>query len=310
MRRAGEMIELSIIILSYGKVNRLRACLEALCEQTQPTTDFEVLVVACCEPGPYRHMFADLVTPYTLRVICQVGSNPGAARNRAAEASVGRYCLFLDENIVADRRLVSEHLKVQGQQAGSVGIGRIDLKLPSRTNTFAHYLAQQRRDYYIELRRGTQPPSFVDCSSANLSVPRAAFARLVALQSIYRKGRVPNWAIASSVKDYASSTFLMQLETMITARAALTWRKISRDQGSPALDYTCGTRRCCRTFNSGHSTTWLVARSCYGAYYWFECSDLVACHPEPSAHQTLMDRRMVPFPGQLLLLARRPASCD
>ena len=166
------MIELSLIILSYGKLDRLRACLEALCEQTQSTAEFEVVVVTCRDMDRTRHMLACVATPYRLRVIWQIGSNAGAARNRGAEASVGSYCLFLDEDIVADRQLVAEHLRMQRERAGIVGIGRINLKLPSRTNTFAYYLAQQRA---MQPRQGTRPPSFVDCSSANLSVPRAAF---------------------------------------------------------------------------------------------------------------------------------------
>ncbi len=39
------MIELSVIIPTHNRADRLRVCLEALRHQTQPATDFEVIVV-------------------------------------------------------------------------------------------------------------------------------------------------------------------------------------------------------------------------------------------------------------------------
>jgi peptidoglycan/xylan/chitin deacetylase (PgdA/CDA1 family) len=166
------LVELSVIILTYGRVELLRTCLEALCHQTQAATEFEVVIAVCGATNGTREVLDDFVTPFRLRVIWQIGSSPGAARNRAVEATVGRYCLFLDDDISAEPRLVAEHLSVQRERAGVVGIGQILLKLPSRADAFARYLAQERRDHYARLGQG-RPPSFLDCYRGNMSVPRA-----------------------------------------------------------------------------------------------------------------------------------------
>jgi glycosyltransferase involved in cell wall biosynthesis len=168
------MPQLSIVIPTYNRAETLCACLEALCRQTQSAEDFEVIVVVDGSTDATSDKLANLSTPYRLQVICQRNSGQGVARNRGVEVASGRYCLFLDDDIIADPRLVTEHLKAQKAQEGIVGLGQLTIRLPDRADGFACYIAEWWKDHYIRLNRDMRPPSFLDCYSGNMSVPRAA----------------------------------------------------------------------------------------------------------------------------------------
>jgi len=168
------LIELCVVVLSYGKAELLRACLEALRHQTVQAS--EVIVVVCGASDATRAMLDSFVSRFRLRVIWQIGSSPGAARNRAVEATAAHYCLFLDDDVIADSRLVAEHLRVQRQGPGVAGLGQLIARLPPSADGFARYVAQEW-DHHTRLQEGAQAPSCADCSSANLSVPRLALLK-------------------------------------------------------------------------------------------------------------------------------------
>ena len=100
-------IELSIIIPTYDRAKRLRACLESLSRQTQPVGDWEVVVVVDGSTDGTREMLAGLATPYRLKVCEQDHHGTGAALNRGVAAASGGHCLFLGDNVVADPALVA-----------------------------------------------------------------------------------------------------------------------------------------------------------------------------------------------------------
>ena len=168
------MIELSVVIPTNGKVEELRACLEALCCQTQLATDFEVIAVTDESTDVTSKVLDNLTAPYKLQVMQQRNSGRWNAFNRAVEAAAGRYCLLLMDDIIAHPKLVAEHLRVQRQHERVVGVGQIILKLPHRADAFARDHALERRDHYARLNHG-RLPSFVDCYRGNLSVSRTAF---------------------------------------------------------------------------------------------------------------------------------------
>jgi glycosyltransferase involved in cell wall biosynthesis len=169
------MIEISIIIPTYNRVDRLRACLEALARQTQSATDFEVVVVIDGSTDGTREMLDTFSPPYSLRVLYQKNSGQGMAINHGVEAAQGRFCLLLDDDIIADRRLVAEHLQVQREHKGVVTIGQIRLTLPSHADWFARCFEQSWSAHYERLNRGDRVVSWPDCYSGNMSVAREAF---------------------------------------------------------------------------------------------------------------------------------------
>src|SRR5215207_6519965 len=109
------MIELSVVIPTYNRADRLRASLEALGRQTLPAGDFEVIVVVDGSTDGTLEMLGRLRAAYRLRVVSQANSGQNVARNHGAELARGPYGVSLEENMAADPRLLAGHLRAQGK---------------------------------------------------------------------------------------------------------------------------------------------------------------------------------------------------
>lgn len=84
----------TVVIPSYNRPDRLRACLDALL--TDPDDGFEIVVVDDGSDVP----LGETCAPFGPRVRClrQDNAGPAAARNAGAEAARGRVLLFTDDD--------------------------------------------------------------------------------------------------------------------------------------------------------------------------------------------------------------------
>jgi peptidoglycan/xylan/chitin deacetylase (PgdA/CDA1 family)/GT2 family glycosyltransferase len=167
-----DKIKLSIIIPTHDRGNRLRSCLESLSQQTQPVDDWEVVVVIDGSTDGTREMLASLATPYRFSVNEQEHLGMGAALDRGVEAASGCYCLFLNDNVVANPDLVSEHLRAQQDNRGVVCLGPINLTPAPQADWYTREFVKLRNQHYAELN--ARSLAWQDCSTVNLSAPRAA----------------------------------------------------------------------------------------------------------------------------------------
>ena len=168
------MIELSIVIPTYNRAERLRVCLEALSNQTQPTDTFEVIVVVDGSTDETVEMLKNFTAPYLLRTVWQNNSGQPSALNRGIQEAAGRACLFIDDDIAAAPQLVAEHLQAQSQNSNIVAIGQITLAIPSDVGWYTNAFAKGWRDHYDMLNQENYKPTWEDCYSGNMSVPREA----------------------------------------------------------------------------------------------------------------------------------------
>jgi glycosyltransferase involved in cell wall biosynthesis/peptidoglycan/xylan/chitin deacetylase (PgdA/CDA1 family) len=168
------MLELSIIIPTYNRASRLRACLEALAKQTQPFGDFEVIVVVDGATDETMEMLAALTTPCALTTIYQENQGQQVARNNGAAQANGRYCLFIDDDIMAAPQLVAEHLDLHRQQERVVGIGQITMDI-GEADWYTRRFADGWHQHYEQLNQGLRQPAWPDGYGGNLSVSRELF---------------------------------------------------------------------------------------------------------------------------------------
>jgi peptidoglycan/xylan/chitin deacetylase (PgdA/CDA1 family)/glycosyltransferase involved in cell wall biosynthesis len=164
---------LSIVIPTCNRAQRLRACLDALGHQTQPISDFEVVVVDDGSTDDTAELLGSLTTPFSLRVVRQENRGYGAARNAGVEAASGTYLLFMDDDVVASPELVAEHLRMQHEHGGGVGvIGPYPPMLRRGAGRFAQGWAEMRLEDYRALEIRT--PTFASVHTGNFSAPRAS----------------------------------------------------------------------------------------------------------------------------------------
>ncbi len=168
-----EKIELSIIIPTRHRAAQLRACLEALNRQTQPASDWEVVVVVDGADDGTLAMLSSFAPAYRLRVQQQDHSGTSASLNRGVDVAAGCYCLFLGDDVVPDPDLVAEHLRAQRKESGAICLGPIMLRLPQRSDWYAQEFAARWNQHYAELSQA-QSPTWRDCNTQHLSVPRTA----------------------------------------------------------------------------------------------------------------------------------------
>ena len=165
------MSEISVVIATYNRVSHLERCLDALEKQTLAVERFEVVVVDDGSEDATPAFLGAYDGPLRLRVERQANRGAGAARNRGIEVAAAPCCLFVDDDILADPRLVEEHLT--GQLAGGVvGIGQLRLRLGGRGGLVA-YFGDWWREHYRRLGTGDSSPAFWDCFSGNMSAPTA-----------------------------------------------------------------------------------------------------------------------------------------
>lgn len=171
-----DAIEISVVIATYNRRDSLRRCLESLITQIMAPDQYEIVVVVDGSTDGTAEMLRSVAWP-ALHVIEQANAGPSAALNRGAGRARGRFCLFFDDDLLADQNLLAAHLRSQHARGGAVLLGNMDIALPPGADGMARYYADWWRQHYGRLALGREP-SWVDCFSGNLSVPRTDFLRV------------------------------------------------------------------------------------------------------------------------------------
>jgi peptidoglycan/xylan/chitin deacetylase (PgdA/CDA1 family)/glycosyltransferase involved in cell wall biosynthesis len=166
------MPQLSIIIPTYNRAERLRACLEALCRQELAPELFEVIVVVDGSTDGTMGMLEQLETPFRLHTIRQDNAGQASARNRGIAAAEGAYCLFIDDDIIAAPGLAAGHLDAHRSATDVVAVGQLTITLPEDADWYARAFADGWRNRYAALNRGEFLPTWEDCYGGNVSAPR------------------------------------------------------------------------------------------------------------------------------------------
>lgn len=165
----------SVIVPTYNRADKLRACLDSLACQTCPASDFEVIVVVDGSTDHTLQMLDALQMPFALKVVKQANQGQPQALNRGAQKACGQICVFLDDDIVVVPGFLDEHLRAHQGQGEVIGIGQITMTIPPNADPFARGFALSWREHYAELNRSSRLPDWDDCYGGNMSVSRTLF---------------------------------------------------------------------------------------------------------------------------------------
>jgi glycosyltransferase involved in cell wall biosynthesis len=164
--------DVSVVIPSQNRREMLERCLGALARQDVAPGTFEVIVVDDGSSDGATEMVEALETPYELRLLRQDSRGPAAARNAGIDASTGRICLLIDNDIVASPDLVAAHLAGHERHERALGVGPLTQVPPRARDWYAHTFAAEWNKHYDDLSR--RPATWMDCYGGNFSAPRAA----------------------------------------------------------------------------------------------------------------------------------------
>jgi len=222
------MIEASIIIPTYNRVEKLRDCLESLWPQAQAGVDFDVVVVVDGSTDGTLDMLAGLHSPFGLRVIAQPNRGQPAALNCGAQQAAGRICIFLDDDMQVTPRFLIEHLRLHRSNERAVGVGQITLSLPPEADWFARLFAQVWRSHYAELNEGPRHPDWEDCYGGNMSVSRLAFLDVGGNAEDLKRGY--DIELAYRLEQHGCSIEYIQ-DAIANQRESKSFRELSADAG-------------------------------------------------------------------------------
>jgi glycosyltransferase involved in cell wall biosynthesis len=122
----------SVQICTYNRPSMAMACLDALARQTYPADRFEVVLADDGSNPPLASVVDPARYAFALRLLCVPHGGLARARNAGIRASVGDIVLFIDDDTIADSRLIEEHASVQDRQARSVVLGWVNHVDPDR----------------------------------------------------------------------------------------------------------------------------------------------------------------------------------
>src|SRR5215510_4714361 len=126
----------SVVIPTHNRSASLRRTLDALCVQTYPFQQLEVVVVADGCVDDTLAMLSHYQAPFPVRAIAQASQGQAVARNCGATHANGRLLLFLDDDIEATPHLIEAHVHAQLRGSHQVTIGYLPLVLQDPLDFF------------------------------------------------------------------------------------------------------------------------------------------------------------------------------
>lgn len=118
------MMNISVVVPTYNRVDRLKKTIQSLENQTYPKNDFEVIIVSDGSTDGTDEYLSSINTPLQLTYLRQNNQGPAAARNEGIKNAQGDIILFIDDDIVATPELIAEHYashQLFGQDAVVIG---------------------------------------------------------------------------------------------------------------------------------------------------------------------------------------------
>ncbi len=121
-------LELSVVIPTFNRKDKLLRCLDMLSRQSLPFSWFEVIIVDDGSTDDTEKALRKQKYPFQLRIFKQSNLGPAAARNRGIAEASGNIIVFLGDDIYAPADFLKGHLRHHRifPEAGEALLGHID----------------------------------------------------------------------------------------------------------------------------------------------------------------------------------------
>jgi GT2 family glycosyltransferase len=244
------------VVPTYNRVARLRRVLDALMHQTYPADAYEVIVLNDGSTDGTDAYLAGLEPPVPFRFESQANAGPAAARNRGVELARGALILFVDDDVVADRRLVEEHVACHERHGtNTVVIGPM---LTPPDHAMSPWVAWEQTMLYKQydaLEKGRYSTTSRQFYTGNASIERALLQRVGGFDIGLRRAEDIEMALRLEV---VGATFVFRPEAIgyhYAERSFGSWMAIAgsyghndvafaRDRGRPSeIDSRCAEYR-------------------------------------------------------------------
>lgn len=235
-----------VVIPSFARPDPLRRTLSALCLQTW--RDFSVVVVDDCSPEPVVEWLGTLAFPFPLRILrTQSNSGPAAARNLAVRSSEADLIVFLDDDVVPDPGLLSNHATVMATCGPrTVSIGPLRAPADWKPTPWNRWEADTLAVEYERMAQGEYQPTWRQFFTGNATVRREDFLAVGGFDEAFARAEDIEFAYRLACRG---ARFVFEPKAIgwhYAHRSLASWRKIpgqyaafdlSIDQLHPELNW-------------------------------------------------------------------------
>ena len=165
-------LELSVVIPTYNRRERLLRVLSALARQTIDASRFEVVVVDDGSSDGTTDALADVRQPFAVRALRQSNGGPARARNTGIEAARGDFVLFLDDDVEPMPELIEEHLRTHSSESIELVVIGPLASLPHYAQPWVAWEQAKVEQQYDAMARGDFAPTFRQFWTGNASLGR------------------------------------------------------------------------------------------------------------------------------------------
>lgn len=221
-------MRLDVVIATYNRPAALRRCLGALAVQT--VLPARVIVVDDHSPEPLTAATVGDVAPLAVELLSMPDNGgPARARNAGVAASDADVVLFVDDDVVADMRLVERHVAAHEQAAHLAVIGPLAAPADWRPTPWNRWEAATLKVEYDRMQRGIYRPTWRQFFTGNASLRRDDFERSGGFDS--RFGRAEDIELGIRLRD-EGCTFVFEPQAIgwhYAHRTRREWLRIARD---------------------------------------------------------------------------------
>lgn len=170
-------IEISIIIPTYNRSNKLKRCLNSILNQEYDKKKYEIIVINDVDPDDTNSIILNLMKHYSnIKLITnKTKNNVAYCRNQGIKKSKGKIIAFIDDDCIAHKHWLSQIEMSHKKHTEELAIGGKILSLNSKT------LIGKFRDFQIlySLKRNwVKNNHFIYIPSCNTSYKKETFKKI------------------------------------------------------------------------------------------------------------------------------------
>lgn len=179
---------ITVVIPTFNRRDRLTRVLEALFRQNYPSHRVDIIVVSDGSSDGTNSYLAELAEHGRIKAINQDNQGPAAARNRGMAAAAGDFILFLDDDVVPDPNLISEHMLAHEHALRDVAvIGPLLTPPDARLSPWVDWEQRMLKKQYDEQARGLWQTSARQFYTGNASVKRNVLVATGGFDTTFRR---------------------------------------------------------------------------------------------------------------------------
>lgn len=176
MDASGNGLRLSVIIATHNRAEQLSRTLESLSGQSVSRELFEVIVVDNgCRDSTQIVVQDHLKKQPHWTLLRESKPGAAAARNAGLRMSAAPIVLFLDDDIVADKELIEQHLQSHRASPGSAVLGAVRFPWAGSENPFFWCLHRHPELFQCFRFRDPENVPFQHFYTCNLSLSKRFF---------------------------------------------------------------------------------------------------------------------------------------